>query len=611
MSMTGHNVIPYVALALLAGCSGEKKPVTQVEPTRDVHSYSNPHQVRQTHLDLDLEVDFEKKELRGHSTLTIERTDPAAPLILDTRDLRIERVETASNQSDFQPAKYTLGASDKILGAPLTIELPSAATRVRVHYATSPTASALQWLEPAQTAGKKRPFLFTQSQAIHARSWIPLQDSPGVRTTYRAHIRTPKDLIALMSARRDFRLGDPKEKPSGDYTFRLPQAIPSYLIALAVGDLESKDVSTRSAIWAEPSVVAAAAKEFEDTERMIAATEQLYGAYAWLRYDILVLPPSFPFGGMENPLLTFATPTVIAGDKSLVSLVAHELAHSWSGNLVTNATWSDFWLNEGFTVYVENRIQEAVYGDARARMEAVIGRQELEREMATLPPAEQILHIDLKGRDPDDGVTSVPYEKGALFLRHIEQVVGRERFDAFLVGYFRNFRFQSITTAQFREFLDKNLPDAVSKVPVDEWLNKPGIPASAPRVVSDELTKVKVDATKADTAQWSTQQWLHFLRLQPKDADLATLDRTFGFTKSGNAEILTEWLGMAIRGHYKPADKRIHDFLISVGRRKFLKPLYEELVKTPEGKARAQAIFAEARPGYHPISAASIATVVK
>jgi leukotriene A-4 hydrolase/aminopeptidase len=602
------------ALATIAiGCTGDKKPVnTEAGATaRDIHSYSNPQQVRQTHLDLDLDVDFDKRQLRGHATLTLDRKDPAAPLILDTRDLVVSRVETAAASGDvFEQTRFTLGAADKILGAPLTIELPRDATRVRVHYITSPRATALQWLDPPQTAGKKRPFLFTQSQAIHARSWIPLQDSPGIRMTYRARIRTPQDLIALMSARQDFRLGNRKEAPTGDYTFRMPQPIPSYLIALAVGELASKEVSTRSAVWAEPSMVDRAAREFEDTERMIQAAEKLYGPYAWLRYDILVLPPSFPFGGMENPLLTFATPTVIAGDKSLVSLIAHELAHSWSGNLVTNATWSDFWLNEGFTVYVENRIQEAVYGESRARMEAVLGRQELEKELATLPPGDQILHIDLAGRDPDDGVTAVAYEKGALFLRHLEQVVGRERFDAFLLSYFQKFRFQSITTAQFRDYLEKSLPEAVSKVPVEEWLTKPGLPASAPRVTSDELDKVKVNATKADTAEWTTQHWLHFLRMQPKDADLARLDRTFGFTKSGNAEILTEWLCMAIRANYKPAEARTREFLMSVGRRKFLKPIYEELVKTPEGKRRAQSIFNEARAGYHPIAASTVAAIV-
>jgi aminopeptidase N len=603
------------AIVMLTGCSGPA-PTASSSERPDIHSFSNPHQVRVKHLDLDLTVDFERKVLEGSATLTVDRTDDSAPLVLDTRDLTIQRVEAAETEKGpFQAAKHELGQPDKILGASLTIPLPNDAQVVRIHYATSPGATALQWLTPEQTAGKKRPFLFTQSQAIHARSWIPLQDSPGVRVTYRARVRTPKDLIALMSARRDFRLGKRDEPPTGDYTFRSPQAIPSYLLALAVGDLDLRDVSTRSQIWAEPSMVEAARAEFEDTERMMVAAERLYGPYRWLRYDILVLPPSFPFGGMENPTLTFVTPTIIAGDKSLVSLVAHELAHSWSGNLVTNATWSDFWLNEGFTVYVERRILEVVYGPERAQMEAVLGRQELEAELAKLPPNDQVLHIDLRGRDPDDGVTAVAYEKGALFLTHLEQACGRGIFDAFLFTWFKEHAFKSVTTADFRRFLRERLldrdPNIAAKIPVDEWLTKPGIPASAPRITTDAFPKVDRDISKSRTANWTTHHWLHFLRGLPENADMAKLDRTFGFTKSGNAEILAEWLKLSIHNKYRGADRRLEEFLMTVGRRKFLKPLYEELVKTPEGRKRAEAIYAKARPLYHPICVTTIDGILK
>lgn len=595
----------------------------------DRHSYSNPGQVRVKHLDLDLTVHFDRKILDGTATLTLVRKENGAPLVLDTRDLKIDKVETAAkSDGPYEPAGFTLGPKDPILGSPLTIQADDGAAFVRIHYATSPDATALQWLTPEQTAGKRRPYLYTQSQAIHARSWIPLQDSPGVRMTYRARIRTPKDLIALMSARADFRLADPKQAPTGDYTFRMPRAIPSYLVALAVGDVEFRYLSSRSGVWAEPPVVDKAAAEFVDTERMIQAAEKLYGPYEWLRYDILVLPPSFPFGGMENPLLTFATPTVIAGDKSLVSLIAHELAHSWSGNLVTNETWSDFWLNEGFTTYVERRIQEVVYGEARARMEAVLGRQELEREMARLPERDQILHIDLTGRDPDDGATLVPYEKGALFLTALEQAFGRERFDAWLLAYFRNFRFESITTAVFQAFLRDNLlrkdSAAAAKVPVEEWLTKPGIPAGAPRITSDAFVPVDEVAaiwearnapeTKARTREWCTQQWQHFLRAFPNTvgpAKMAQLDRVFGFSKSGNSEILFEWLMMTVRNSYTPAYPELERFLTTVGRRKFIKPLYEELAKTPEGRARAEAIYEKARPGYHPIAVATIDGILR
>lgn len=599
-----------------------EKPTGPPAHKIDVHSYSQPHLVAAKHVELDLTVDFDRKVLTGWAELGIVRTDPSAALVLDTRDLAVDRVETASGEKGALSAgTFTLGKADPILGAPLTIPLPEGVNRVRIHYTTSPGASALQWLDPAQTSGRKRPFLFTQSQAIHARSWIPLQDSPGVRTTYRARIHTPKDLIALMSARRDFRLANPKEEPNGEYTFRMPHRIPAYLIALAVGDLGFRQLGHRTGVWAEPSEVERAAKEFEDTERMIQAAEKLYGPYAWLKYELLVLPPSFPFGGMENPLLTFATPTIIAGDKSLVSLVAHELAHSWSGNLVTNATWSDFWLNEGFTVYVERRIQEAVYGEPRARMEAVLGRQELEDELRKLPAKDQLLYLDLKGRDPDDGVTAVAYEKGALFLLAIEQAFGRERFDRFLLLYFNNFHFQSITTRDFRDFLDKHLlqgdAQAAAKVPVEEWITQPGIPASAPKPVSDLFVPVDeaakswgaAGAKSPNTREWNTHQWLHFLRAFPADLGrprMESLDRSFRFTRSANSEILSQWLLMAVRNQYEPAFPRLEQFLTSVGRRKFLKSLYEELVKTPAGRKRAEAIYAKARPGYHPIAVSTI-----
>jgi hypothetical protein len=339
---------------------------------------------------------------------------------------------------------------------------------------------------------------------------------------------------------------------------------------------------------------------------MISAVEDLYGPYRWGRYDLLVLPPSFPFGGMENPLLTFATPTVIAGDKSLVSLIAHELAHSWSGNLVTNATWSDFWLNEGFTVYVERRILEKVYGRERAAMEAVLGRRELERELARLPERDRILYIDLTDRDPDDGVTLVPYEKGALMLLTIEQAVGRERFDNFLRGYFDHFAFRSITTAEFLAHIRRELPNPV---PLDEWIFEPGIPARAFEPHSDVFSRI-ADGWPADTSRWSTHEWLHFLRSQTTP-DLMRLDREFHLTEIQNSEILAQWLQMAIAGDYEPAYPRVEEFLRSVGRRKFLKPLYGELLKTPVGRVRARQIYAKARPGYHPIAQTTLDALIE
>jgi len=566
----------------------------------DIHSYSRPDRVRVRHIDLDLDVDFERKRLLGSATLHFD-AGSSRELSLDTRDLEISRVEHERGEAAFH-----LGERDPILGAPLSIELPPGARWVRVHYRTSLSASGLQWCEPAQTAGKTQPFLYTQSQAIHARSWIPLQDTPGVRVTFSARVRTPPGLTAVMGAEM--------EESGGEHRFHMPQPVPSYLISLAAGGLAFRALGPRSGVYAEPALLDAAAFEFAETEAMMQAVEEMYGPYRWGRYDLLVLPPSFPFGGMENPRLTFATPTILAGDRSLVSLVAHELAHSWSGNLVTNATWSDFWLNEGFTVYLERRILEKLYGRDRACMEATLARADLAREMAEMASRDHVLEIDLAGRDPDDGCTLVPYEKGALFLTALEQVVGRKRFDTFLRSWFDTFAFRSVATSDFVQYLGRQLPDAAAAVPVKEWLSAPGIPAGAPEPHSDALARVEAAVERwmagdlIDTSSWSTQERLHFLRTA--SAPLGRIDREFAFTQTGNAEVLHQWLLMAIREGYEPALARLADFLTSVGRRKYIKTLYAELAKTPEGRARAAAIYEKARPGYHPIAQSTVDQVL-
>lgn len=617
-----NRILLVCTAALLCACSAAPPIPMRPAIAKDIHSLSNPQQIAVSHVDLDLSVIFEQKTLQGTAVLSIERTDPkAVALMLDTRDLQIDETETSHDKAKWREAQFHMGKSDKILGRALTIDLPRDALYVRIRYSTDPSASGLQWLSPEQTAGKQHPFLFSQSEPIAARSWIPLQDSPGVRISYSAHIKTPKELTAVMSAEHD-------AASKGDFRFHMNEAIPPYLIAIAVGDLAFQETGKRSGVYAEPSVVGKAAKEFEDTEKMIEAAERLFGPYRWGRYDLLVLPPSFPFGGMENPRLTFATPTILAGDKSLVSLVAHELAHSWSGNLVTNATWSDFWLNEGFTVYIERRIQEEVYGRAREEMEAVLGRRELEHEMAGLGEKDQILHIDLTGRDPDDGMTLVPYEKGALLLRQVEETFGRERFDKYLRGYFDRFAFQSITTAQALAYMRENLlaqsPELAAKIPLDQWVNQPGLPPGAPMPQSVAFQNVEVQAkawsaetaraAQLQTAGWSTQEWLHFLRALSNKLSvkqMAELDSAFHFTASGNNEILQQWLLMAVRNGYTAADETVKEFLVTVGRRKYVKPLYEELVKTPAGKARAESIYERARPGYHPMAQATIDAIVR
>ena len=593
---------------------------------RDVHSFANPGEVRVVALTLDLGVDFDRKELAGTATLRVERATgsrPDAPLVLDLRGPIIEEVTAGPDDAHLAAVPFEIGTGDEVRGQPLTIRLPAGATVTRVRYRTRPDAGALQWIDPARTAGGKQPFLFTQSQAIQARTWLPIQDSPGVRFTYEATIRVPTGLTAVMAADHLPRGDDPTV-----FAFAIREPIPAYLVALAVGDLAFRPLGARTGVYAEPSMVDKAAHEFVDTEAMVEATEKRFGPYRWGRYDLLVLPPSFPFGGMENPKLTFATPTVIAGDRSLVSLVAHELAHSWSGNLVTNATWRDFWLNEGFTVYLERRIIEAVYGPERARMEATLGFQELGQELGRLAPRDQVLHIDLAGRDPDDGMTRVPYEKGALFLAELERGFGRDRFDAFLKDYFDRHAFQSITTDVFLADLRAKLfpldPAQAARIDLDAWVEAPGLqgafepPTSGRLDAVDRVARAWVDGTtpadRIAVGDWTTQEWLRFLRALPENlavGRMAELDAAFGLTRRENAEIAAEWLEKAIHNGYAPADARLESFLTSIGRRKFLMPLYRELARTPEGAARARAIYAKARPTYHPIAAESVDRLLK
>jgi leukotriene-A4 hydrolase len=581
-----------------------------IDVSKDYHSYANPDVVLVTHLNLDLTADFSTKKLIGSVQVTVKRQkENADELILDTRELDILSVTSQGNEVPFE-----LKAADENLGAALHISLPEGADTLTINYETSPSASGAQWLTPAQTAGKKHPFLFTQAQAVHARSFIPLQDSPQVRVTYTATIRTPKELLAVMSASND-----PDTERDGVYEFNMPQPIPSYLIALAIGDLQFKAMGERTGVYAEPALLEAAAAEFEDTESMLIATENKYGPYSWDRYDLLILPPSFPFGGMENPRLSFITPTVIAGDKSLVSLIAHELAHSWSGNTVTNATWRDLWLNEGFTTYLTYRIMEMVYGEDRYNMEAVLGYQDLQADINSLTPDDQILAIDLRGRNPDDVFSNIPYEKGALFLREIEQKIGRDNFDKFLLSYFEHFSFKSITTDEFIAYLDDTLlsqyAEKLDKARINEWIFQPGIPEGAPVPESDAFVNVdnareqwlagKNSANMIQTQDWTVHQWLYFLNNMPEvlnENQLGELDAAFSLTASKNNEIAHSWLMIAVKNEYKPAYDRLYEYLTSIGRNKLVKPLYRELSKTAEGKAFAKKAFEQAKPGYHPLT---------
>lgn len=581
----------------------------------DPNSYANFNEVRVTHLNWAAGVNFDEKIINAKATWTIERYGDSDQLILDTKDLNIHSVLL----DEKTEATYEYGTGSELYGQPLIISLEEDTKSVEIFYSTSPDAGALQWLDPAQTAGKKHPFLFTQSQAILARTWLPCQDGPGVRFTYDATVTVPTELLALMSAE------NPTEKmDNGSYIFKMDQPVPSYLMALAVGDLAYEKLGDQSGVYAEPVELSRAAKEFENIPNMIDSGEALYGEYKWGKYDVLVLPPSFPFGGMENPRLTFATPTILAGDKSLLGLVAHELAHSWSGNLVTNANWEDIWINEGFTTYIEHRIMESVRGREYSEMLASLTYQDLVREIERMKEEGRMedthLHINLEGRDPDEGLTGIPYNKGYLFLRKIEESAGRKNFDAFLNQYFTTYAFQSINSETLVDLMktylvgdNESLSDTLK---IDEWVYGPGLPANAPIPQTDRFDRIDEqtasflssgDSTplKGASGAWTTHEWLHFLNNLPETVTaehLRTLDEAFDLTHSTNAEIQAAWFYLSINQGYKVVHPELEKFLVGVGRRKFLTPLYSALIRTEEGRSLAEKIYRKARPNYHPVS---------
>lgn len=581
---------------------------------KDIHTYGNVDEVRTTHLSLELALDFDKKVITGSTTATLKYAkDKVDHVDLDTDGLTISSIKDAKGNS----YRYELGKKTGYMGTRLRVFLNGKKPeKLTIKYTTDPGAEAVQWLGPEKTTSGKYPFLFTQSQSIFARTWIPCMDSPGVRVTYDAVVKVPKGITPVMSAEHG-----KHDKAKGIYRFKLDKAIPPYLIALAAGELAFKEIGPRTGVYAEPAVVEKAAWEFADMEKMVIAAEKGFGEYRWGRWDAIVLPPSFPFGGMENPLLTFATPTLIAGDRSLVSVMAHELAHSWTGNLVTNATWADFWLNEGYTTYLERRLVEMIYGADIATMQKILGQGDLRGSIADFNkqnlPGDTILHVDLKGRHPDDGMTDIPYEKGANMLLMLETHFGRKDFDAYLNTYFDTYAFQSITTEEGLAFMKKELfkgDDALwKKLKIQEWVYNEGLPANLVIPKSDKFkitsaaakTFAKTGDLKVVNKDWITVEWLDFLNALPQkvDADkLAALEKAHNLNKVGNSEILFAWQMVAIRNTYKPALQSVEDFLSRMGRRKFLKPLYQALHDNPKTRDFGAKVYKKVRNTYHPIS---------
>lgn len=640
-------------LVLFSSCKNRKKSIALsvdsiAESNYKDHSYSNLDSINTTHLDLELDVDFNNQTIYGIARHTMNNKGTRSA-IFDIKGLQIKKVTLGSigneRETDFMIGKMD---ADSILGQPLIVSISKKTHQVNIYYQTTKASEALDWLDTAMTSSKTKPFLYTQGQAILTRTWIPVQDSPSNRFTYAAQVKVPNDLLALMSAKNPS-----KKNETGIYNFTMEKAIPSYLIALAVGDIAYHSFGGNTGVYAEKELIDACAEEFDALPKMMGAASKLYGKYQWGQYDVLVLPYSFPFGGMENPRLTFANPTLITGDKSLVSVIAHELAHSWSGNLVTNNSWDDFWLNEGFTVYFEERIMEEIYGKEVADILAEIEFFEMQQEMKEISsgdhPEDTKLHLKLKNRNPDDGMTQIAYVKGAFFLKTLEAKVGREKLDKFLNSYFESFKFKTVTSKQFESVLQERLLDPNKiKFNYKEWIYEEGLPKNCVKIVSTRLQnmtelaqnfsagvpvfepkihfvyqkikgkrkkkKVKViEQIKRD--DFIVQEWQVFIRnLDDKITvnQLNKADNAMHFSTWNNSEILTEWFVLNIqKGNATKLRPEIKRFISKVGRRKYLMPIYKALSLKPADKRWAKEVFEGSKSNYHAVSKNSIEQVLK
>jgi len=496
---------------------------------------------------------------------------------------------------------------------------------VKVLYETTKESGGLQWLTPEQTSGKKHPFVFTQFQAIQARSGMPCMDTPSCKTPFSARLTVAEPLVALTSGQPVLNEDGSKkiEKSNGKVTYYYNQTlpVPVYLIAIVAGNLEAAKVSERSEIFAEPELLPAAVREFGDElERYIQITEKLTGIeYLWKTYNVAILPYSYAYGGMENVCLTFLNAALLVGDKSLVDVAAHEIAHSWSGNDATNATWLDFWLNEGFTMYLERLILGATVDEEYRKFQIMLGYLDLVQTVDFLkddPPSYASLQPETTNTDPDDAFSIVPYEKGCLFVYFLELVVGgKEAMCGWLNVLYKKYQFSTYTTADLKaSFLEYFTAAGVSQQKLNEidwnhWINEPGLPkwdptealktslgdasiALANRWIEAAADPTKITPSHEDIAAFKPAQTMYFIdtlstaKTQLSPATMQKLEDTYHLFGSNNPEIAYRILTLALKINVPSVVQPVIDFVAKQGRGRYAKTVYSAFFKTHPQQCR-------------------------
>ena len=586
------------------------------ETVRDPHSHYVSGQPKMKHVRWHVEVSFADRVLDCTALITFNKPG------LTTLDLRGIEIKFVKDDRFFDLA-YARIQDRPVIGGAIQFVVPES-RMVFIEYKTSPSASGLQWLTKEQTSGKRHPFMFTHGQCLHTRSFLPCQGTPEVRFTFDATIVVPKELRALMGANHISRSDWREFEDRVVERWRMQQPIPAYLVSLAVGDLEERDITDRCRVYAEPEMIEQATAEFKDIGKIMEAAERLAGPYEWGRFDMLVLPPSFPYGGMENPRLAFLSPTIVTGTGSMAFVIAHELAHAWTGNLITNASWGDFWLNEGWTTYFEHRILEELYGKEEALLHMAIQERGLKRDMdrffATGKQAWTKLGVDLtQDDDPDDVFSIIPYVKGAMFVQMLEEAVGRARFDKFIQRYIERFKFISISTQRFLEFVEGELSGVLETVHHLEWVDGEGVPTNAPRVNSQKAAVALADAqfnmVPLDSHAWSSNQWVLYLQSLSRELPKSHAEELtqFGLTRAVNIEVRWSYLLFALEVGFMDDEvaRSVEELLTTVGRMKYILPIYRALACKPVALVYAQQIFDKARSGYHPIAIAQVERIFK
>ena len=603
----------------------------------DISSYSNFDEIIQKEVFIDVSLDFDKKQMLGTMEVKYEILSSEIPnVILDLKGPEIVSVEYViknekNEEKTMIPLTYEIYSENVYkdsLGTPLKISLDNVKKNIPdeynklsksktlmlcIKFITTENCTGIQFLTKEQTYTKKYPFMFTQCEAIQCRSLFPVQDSPSVKSIYKVKTSIPSPLTFLFGGiKKESYLDNKSNQNVTIFEQKIP--IPSYLVAFVAGELEYGKISERCGVWTEVGLCKIACNEFKDAEKYVQIAEEYFNhPYEWEIYNLLVLPFSFPYGGMENPNLTFVTPALLAGDCSMSNVIGHEISHSWTGNLVTNKNWKNFWVNEGFTIFMERKLDSALLGEEMENLEAIVGNNELIADIKLLGLDSEYTKLspDFGGNDPDDGFSTVPYEKGYQFLIFIEKLIGKDNFREVMQKYIKKYRYKSVDHTAFKEVLEglineklKDPKKIIDEINWDKWLYEKGIPSykndfsskllkEAEKLAEDFLQEKEDKSSVLKVfKEWHTNVKLAFLNYLLDNKNkidekiMKNLKNELNLAEEYNSEIKYMWYLLALDKKVEEEIPNIKKFLETHGRLKYVRPVYFAWIEKDYNQAK-------------------------